>query len=137
VPTGWVPLAVVGIPLLAAGGAALSGAATRLRPRTLGLLLGLAFVLFGVAGLLRAPAGLAAVAVGYSLYRLVEVVAGARLQDRIDSARRATVTSIAGLGTDVSAIVLYALWPLGQLVLIAVLGLALAAALPRWLRERK
>jgi hypothetical protein len=108
-----------------------------LRPRTIGLLLGVGFLLFGLAGLLHVPAGLAAVALGYSLYRLVNVVASARLQERIDSARRATITSIAGLGTDVSTIVLYAVWPLGQLVLIAVLGLALAAALPRWLRERR
>jgi MFS family permease len=135
VPTGWVPLAVVGIPLLAAGGAALSGAASRLSPRWLGVLLAVAFVLFGVAGLLRAPAGLAAVALGYGLYRLVEVVASARLQDRIDGARRATITSVAGLGADASTIVLYAVWPLGQLVLVAVLGLLVAVALPRWLRE--
>ena len=137
VPTGWVPLAVLGIPLLAAGGAALSGAAARLRPRTIAALLAAAFVLFAVAGLVRAPAGLAAVAIGYSLYRLVEVVAGAKLQDRIDGPRRATITSIAGLGSDLSAIVLYAVWPLGQLVLVAALGLAVAAALPRWLREHQ
>jgi MFS family permease len=136
VPTGWIPLAVLGIPLLAAGGAALSGSTTRLRPRAIGALLAVAFALFGLAGLVHAPAGLAAVAIGYSLYRLVEVVAGARLQERIDSVRRATVTSIAGLGSDLSAIVLYAVWPLGQLVLIAVLGLAVAAMLPRWLRDR-
>ena len=135
VPTGWVPLAVVGIPLLAAGGAALSGAASRLSPRWLGVLLAVAFGLFGVAGLLRAPAGLAAVALGYGLYRLVEVVASARLQDRIDGAHRATITSVAGLGADTSAIVLYAVWPLGQLVLVAVLGLLMAVALTRWLRE--
>ncbi len=135
VSTGWVPLAVVGIPLLAAGGAALSGAASRLSPRSLGALLAVAFVLFGVAGLIRAPAGLAVLAAGYSLYRLVEVVAGARLQDRIDGARRATVTSVAGLGGDLSTIALYTVWPLGQLVLVAVLGLAVAVTLPRWLRE--
>lgn len=133
VPTGWVPLAVVGIPLLAAGAAALSGAANRFRSRTLALLLGVAFALFAVAGLVRAPAGLAAVALGYGLYRLVEVVASARLQERIESAHRATVTSIAGLGADLSTIALYAVWPLGQLVLVAVLGIAVAVALPRWL----
>ncbi|HEY4457309.1 MAG TPA: MFS transporter [Pseudonocardiaceae bacterium] len=135
VPTGWVPLAVVGIPLLAAGAAALSGRANRLRPRTLAVLLAIAFTLFGIAGLVRAPIGLAAVALGYGLYRLVEVVANARLQDRIDGAQRATVTSIAGLGGDLSAIALYAVWPLGQLVLVAALGIAVAVALPRWLRE--
>lgn len=135
VPTSSVPLAIVGIPLLAAGAAALSGPANRLRPRTLAALLVIAFSLFAAAGLLHAPTGLAAVALGYGLYRLVEVVASARLQDRIDGARRATVTSIAGLGGDLSTIALYAVWPLGQLVLVAVLGIAVALALPRWLRE--
>ena len=134
VPTGWVPLAVVSIPLLAAGGAALSGAAAKLSERSLAVLLATAFVLFGVAGVLHAPVGLAAIALGYSGYRLVEVTASARLQDRIEGARRATITSIAGLGTDISTIALYAVWPLGQLVLIAVLGLLVALALPRWLR---
>jgi MFS family permease len=133
VPTGWVPLAIVGIPLLAAGAAALSGVANRLRPRSLAALLIVAFALFAVAGLVRAPVGLIAVALGYGLYRLVEVVASARLQDRIDGAQRATITSIAGLGGDLSAIALYAVWPLGQLVLVAVLGIAVAIALPRWL----
>jgi MFS family permease len=134
VPTGWVPLAIVSIPLLAAGGAALSGAAAKLSARSLAVLLAVAFVLFGVAGVLHAPAGLLAVALGYSAYRLVEVVTSARLQDRIEGARRATITSIAALGTDVSAIALYAVWPFGQLVLIAALGLLVALALPRWLR---
>lgn len=137
VPTGWVPLAIVGIPLLAAGGAALSAAAAKLSARSLGILLAAAFTLFGVAGWLHAPAGLAAIALGYSSYRLVEVVASARLQERIEVAQRATITSIAGLGADVSTIALYAVWPLGQLILIAVLGLLVAIALPRWLRNDK
>jgi hypothetical protein len=57
------------------------------------------------------------------------------LQDRIDGARRATVTSVASLGADLGAIVLYTVWPLGQLVLVAALGIAVAAAVPRWLRS--
>jgi MFS family permease len=106
VPTDWVPLAIVGIPLLAAGAAALSGTANRLSSRALAALLGAAFALFAAAGLVRAPIGLAAIALGYGLYRLVEVVATARLQHRIDSAQRATITSIAGLGGDLSTIAL-------------------------------
>jgi hypothetical protein len=76
----------------------------------------------------------AVIAVGYGLYRLIEVVAGSRLQERIDGAHRATITSVAGLGADLGAIALYAVWPLGGLTTIAMLGLLVAVALPRWLR---
>jgi MFS family permease len=134
IPTGAVPLAVVGIPLLGAAGAALGGAANRWPAAVLGGLLAVAFALFGIAGLLHVPAGVAAIAVGYGLYRLIEVVASGRLQERIDGARRATITSVAGLGADLGAIALYAVWPLGRLTTVAVLGLLVAVALPRWLR---
>lgn len=128
VPVRLVPLAVLGIPVAGAAGAWLGGATTRLRPITLAVLLGMAFVALGAAGLLRQPAGLVCVAGYYLVYQGVLVVVQGRLQDRIDAANRATVTSAAGLCTDVTAIGCYAIWPLGQFVLVAAVGLAIAAA---------
>ena len=134
VPAVLVPLAIIAIPLAGAAGAALGGAAARLAPRTLGLVLLLALGLVAAAGLAAHPAGLVAVTVFYGLYRMVLVVVDARLQEQITGPARATVTSVAGLGTDLAAMVFYAAWALGELVLVAALWVLVALALPRWLR---
>ncbi|MEA2931912.1 MAG: hypothetical protein QOI56_697, partial [Actinomycetota bacterium] len=135
VSTSLVPLAVLGIPLVGAAGAAVGGAASRLRPRTLGLILAGAVLAFGGASLLRRPAGVAGIAVAYGLYQLVLVVTDVRLQRRIEGDARATVTSVAALGIDVAGVVLYGAWALDLPLLVAGLTLAMAVALPRLLRE--
>ena len=133
-PTSLNPLATLGIPLVGAVGAVLGGAAMRLgRPRTLAAVLGVAGVVLTAAGLMRVPAGLAAVAVFYGLYHVVLVVVSARLQERIDVSARATVASVAGVGIEISVFVVYAAWALGGVLLIAVLVFLIAAALPRLL----
>ena len=136
VPTSLNPLAVLGIPLAGAAGAALGGAAGRLPPGRLALVFGIAVLALGGAGLAGHPAGLVAVAVFYGLYRMVLVVAEARLQEEIEGPARATVTSVAELGSELVAFAVYAAWALGQVVSVAALGLAIAAVLPRWLRLR-
>jgi len=137
VATGEVPLALLGIPIAGAAGAALGGAANRLRPSTLALILGLAAVLFGVSGLVGRPSGLAGVAAFYFLYHVVLVALDARLQASIEGGSRATVTSVAGLGIELSAILFFGLWAIGELYLVAAVGLLVALALPRWLSERE
>lgn len=112
-------------------GAAMAGTANRLGPGALAILLGAAMMLFGAAGLVGHPGGIAAVAVFYGAYRAVLVVVDARLQDRIDGRSRATVTSVAGLGTELAAFGLYAAWALGEVVLLAIFGVLLALVLPR------
>jgi len=137
VTTTVVPLAVLGIPLAGAAGAALGGVAGHLRPRTLAALLTAAVAVFGGAGLLRRPAGVAGIALAYGLYQLVAVVTEARLQERIEGSARATVTSVAAVGNDLTAIALYAMWALNQPVLVVVAVLAMAAGLPWLLRPRR
>ncbi len=135
-PTAVVPLA--GLPIVLAGvaGAALGGRANRLRPWALGLVLGVGMVLFGATGSAGHPAGLVGVAVFYGAYRAVLVVVDARLQARITGSARATVTSVAGLGTELATFALYAAWALGEVPLTALLGVLVAAALPMLLRTR-
>jgi MFS family permease len=111
--------AVLGVPLAGAAGAALGGWANRLRPSALAPTCGVAVLALGAAGLARQPAGMVFVAVFYGLYRLVLVVADARLQERICGKARATVTSVAGLGTELGALVLYGTWALGGVLLVA------------------
>ncbi|MDQ6783643.1 MAG: MFS transporter [Actinomycetota bacterium] len=133
VPTAVVPLAVLAIPLAGAACAALGGRATGVRPWTLGVLLGVSALALGSAGLQHTPIGLAGVALFYGLYRLVLVVANARLQEQIEGSSRATVTSVAALGTEIAAFGLYAAWALGHSVLVAGLVALAAACLPRLL----
>jgi MFS family permease len=135
-PTAVVPLAGLPIALAGVAGAALGGRANRLRPWALGLVLGAAMVVFGAAGSAGHPAGLVGVAVFYGVYRAVLVVVDARLQARITGSARATVTSVAGLGTELATFALYAAWALGEVPLTALLGGLAAAALPMLLRTR-
>jgi hypothetical protein len=97
-------------------------------------MLGAAALALGGAGLLGHPVGLAAVALFYGLYRLVLVVVGARLQQRIEGTARATVTSVAAVGTELATFGLYAAWALGGVVMVAALLSVVAASLPRLLR---
>jgi len=136
VPTPYVPFAVLAIPLVGAAGAGLAGRANGLRPVTLGVLLAASAVLLGAAGLLARPEGLVAVAVFYGLYRLVLVVVDARLQERIGTDARATVTSVAGLGSEFACYAVYAAWAFGEVALVSGLILACAVALPLLLRVR-
>jgi len=80
------------------------------------------------------------VTLAYGLFRLVLVVADARLQERIAGGARATVTSVAGLGGELAAVALVGVWALGGLALVAALlvaGALAAAAVRARLRSRR
>ncbi|MFP5317594.1 MAG: MFS transporter [Acidimicrobiia bacterium] len=134
VPASAVPTALLAVPMAGAAGAALGGRLARLGGRTLAALLGTAVGVLTAAGLWRRPAGVVAIAVAYFLYQLVLVVVDARLQERIQGPARATVTSVASLGTDLGCIALYAAWALGQPAAVAAMAAVMALALPRLLR---
>ncbi|MGQ0841785.1 MFS transporter, partial [Actinokineospora sp.] len=136
VPSGLVPMAMVGIPLAGAAGAALGGVAGRWRSGTLAWVLGAATVLLAVSGWWGRPVGLVLVAAFYGLYRVVLVVAEARLQDAIEGPARATVTSVAAIGMEFAALSLYGVWAIGEVVGVAAMVGLVALALPRWLRVR-
>ena len=135
VPTVAVPAAVLGITLAGALGAALGDRADRLPDRVLPVPLLLSGVLLGAAAAVPGPPALALVAASYALYLAVLVVAEARLQERIDSARRATVTSVAGLGTELAALLVFAAWALGGVVAVAVFVLAVVPVVAVGLRR--
>ncbi len=135
VPTVVVPAAVLGIMLAGALGAALGGRADRLPDRALPVLLLVSGVLLGAVALVPGPAALAVVAVAYGLYLAVLVVAEARLQERIDSARRATVTSVAGLGTELAALLVFAAWAVGGVAAVAALVVAVVPVVAAGLRR--
>lgn len=129
VPTAAVPLALLAIPLAGAAGATLAARAMGIGrlAMTAGLLAGAAAL--GVAGVVASPPGLLGITAFYGVHRLVMVVADARLQGRIDGGSRATVTSVAALGSELVAIALFGAWALGGLTLVTALAAVAAIAL--------
>jgi hypothetical protein len=136
VPAGAVPVATLAIPLAGALGAALADRAGRLPTWVLAGQLVLAAAFLGAAGLWARPAALGAVAVFYGLYCAVLVVAEARLQDRIAGPRRATITSVAGLGVELASLPVFAVWAGGGAGAVALLVLAVVPVVALGLRAR-
>ncbi|MFC8101902.1 MFS transporter [Streptomyces sp. NPDC057363] len=88
----------------ATAGGLLAGAGERLgRAPLAGLLAGSALALAAGAAV-GTPAGLLLVAVAFGGFQLSSVLADARLQRRIDATGRATLTSVAGLGTELATV---------------------------------
>lgn len=136
VPTSAVPVAVLAIALAGAVGAALGGRADRLPTRALPALLAAAGLCLVVAAVWLRPAALVLAAVFYGLYLAVLVVAEARLQARITGPHRATITSVAGLGIEVSSLLVFAAWALGGAAAVALLVLAVVPVVAAGLRVR-
>jgi MFS family permease len=133
VPTTGVPQAMIALSLVGAVCSAQAAWGTRLRPFVLGVMLAAAA---GALVVVAAPGlwGVVALVAFYGPYRLVLVVVEARLQHRIDAATRATVTSVASLGTEVTALVVVGLWPLGGALAVAGLTALLAVLVLATLR---
>ena len=91
----------------AAAGGLLAGGATRLGTRSLAGLLCCAALLMATGALLHHPVGVAPLAAAFGIFQLTTVVADARLQDSISGPARATVTSLAGMSTDVVTLAVY------------------------------
>lgn len=137
VATQVVPVAVLVIALAGAAGAALGGRADRLPSGALLWMLGAAALLLAAAAVWARPAALVAVAVFYALYLGVLVVAEARLQDRIASAHRATITSVAGLGIELASLLVFAAYALAGPLAVAVLVLAVVPVVRAGLHTRE
>jgi hypothetical protein len=135
VPVALVPLAVLTVSLAGGLGAALAERIGRLPELALPVLLAVAAGCLGLAAVGSGPFSLIAVAAFYALYLAVLVVAEARLQDRIDSSRRATITSVAELGIELAALLVFAAWALGGLGAIVLLVLAAVPVTARGLRS--
>jgi hypothetical protein len=127
-------VALLGIALAGAAGAALGGRASRLPDRAIPAMLLVAAAVLAAAAGLPAWGSLTAVAVFYALYTAVLVVAEARLQDRIVGRYRATVTSVAGLGIEVGSLLVFTAWAIGGAVAVAVLVLVVVPLVTGGLR---
>ncbi|MEG8280811.1 MFS transporter [Streptomyces sp. AHA2] len=85
-------------------GSLLTGPAERLGRAGLAALLAGGALALAVGAAARSLAGIALVAVAFAAFQLAEVLADVRLQHRIAESCRATVTSVAGLGTELATI---------------------------------
>ncbi|WP_431884200.1 MFS transporter [Micromonospora gifhornensis] len=102
-----VPLLLL---LLAVGqvlGGLLAPAGERLRVRGYALLLAGSAAALASGALLRHPAGFVLLAGAFCGFQLASVLADARLQARISGTRRATITSLAGMATELITIAVY------------------------------
>lgn len=125
------------VPLLVAVTAIgqLVGSASAGRPargRTVGVTTAAGALTIIVGALSGSPWGLLLVAAGYGAWQHCAVVADARLQAAVRGPARATVTSVAGLGAELTAIALYISWglavgPLGDAPAVALTAVPLAA----------
>lgn len=91
----------------ATAGGLMAGACARLGRAGLAALLAGAALALAAGAALRTPAGLALVALAFGGFQLTTVLADARLQARVDARHRATLTSVAGLGTDLATMSVY------------------------------
>lgn len=110
VPTTTVPLVVLVIWLFITFGGLLAGTVARMPTRAFAALLGLAAPAIAVGALRADPVGWALLGAGLAVCQAASVVADARLQHRITGPSRATVTSLAALGTDASHTLAYLLY---------------------------
>jgi MFS family permease len=108
VPAETVPWLIGLVVLGQVVGTALGGRTAGMTARTMGLVLFGSAVLISAGSLVDQPwIGFAGIAVGYGLLNNAMIVSEARLQDVITGPARATVTSSAGLATEVVALAVY------------------------------
>jgi MFS family permease len=89
-------------------GSLLTGVGERWGTARLGAVLAGSAVALAAGALLGTPAGIGLVAVAFGGFQLVNVLADARLQNRIEGDRRATLTSVASLGTETATVAVFA-----------------------------
>ena len=121
-----------------AAGSLVAGRLAGIAPRALAVGLVLAALAVGVGAGSGRVGGLVLVAVGFGAFQAADVVVGAWLQDAVSGAARATVTSVAALGAELVAVLVYTLdgalaGRVGDGAAMALLaGLYLPVALVAW-----
>ena len=102
-----VPLLLLLLAVGQVAGGLLAPVGERLRTRGYALLLAVSAVALAGGALLRHPAGFVLLAAAFCGLQLASVLADARLQARITGTQRATVTSLAGMATELITIAVY------------------------------
>jgi Major Facilitator Superfamily len=122
-------------------GTALAGWTARISGSAMARALALAAGLVVIGALIDQPLAFISIGLGYGVVSNAIIVTESRLQDAIEGPARATVTSVAGLSSEVVAVGIYCLFALGSSAMsvsatvaaIAGLMLGVAYVTPRWL----
>ncbi|MEU6542476.1 MFS transporter [Streptomyces sp. NPDC046859] len=112
VPEAAVPYLVMLVWAAVTAGSLLAGPAERLGTRGLAALLAGAALALAVGAASRTLAGIALVGLAFAGFQLAEVLSDVRLQHRIEESRRATLTSVASLGTELATIAAFGVYAL-------------------------
>ncbi|MDI9883892.1 MFS transporter [Streptomyces sp. HNM0645] len=139
VATATVPLLVLVVWVGVTVGSLLVGPGERLSGRALGAAVAAGAAALAAGALNGGPGGFVLVGAAFLVFQLTDVLADARLQEAITGPSRATVTSLAGLGTGLTTLLVYGTYaglsahaPHGTVfALLALPYLAVAAALGR------
>ncbi|WTD58950.1 MFS transporter [Streptosporangium sp. NBC_01639] len=105
-----VPLLVLLVSAGVALGGLLAAAGRGLTDRGLAGVLGIGATALAAGAVSGVAAGFFAIAGAFCLFQLATVLADTRLQERITGPARATVTSLAGLGTEVAGLGVYGVY---------------------------
>lgn len=141
VATAVVPWLVGLVVLGQAIGTALAGRTARMSSATMSWAVVTGGLLISLGALVSPLLGFAAIAMGYGLLNNTMIVSEARLQQVITGPARATVTSVAGLATEMVALAVYLVFAVAAglasvSTLVALLGIPIigvAIAVRRWL----
>ncbi|WP_141575393.1 MFS transporter [Actinomadura sp. WMMA1423] len=112
--TGVAASAVPLLVLVVTVGDAVGGWSAGRGVRWLAPVLGVGAVCLAVGCLGGRPGGLVLVAAAFGVFRWAMAAADARLQERVGDGARATVTSVAGFGAEVVAVLVYAGYAVGS-----------------------
>ncbi|WP_436763521.1 MFS transporter [Streptosporangium sp. V21-05] len=107
VATHVVPLLVVLVSVGIAAGGVLAAAGRSFTDREFAALLAFGALALGAGAFSGVAAGFVAIAVAFCVFQMASVLADVRLQESITGPARATVTSLAGLGTELGAVLVY------------------------------
>jgi MFS family permease len=116
VATERLPLLILVVYGGVAAGGMLGGVARRIGRRVSAGLLALAAVALAAGALVGHPAGFGLIGLAFCVFQLTEIAADARLQDAIEGSSRSTVTSLAGFGTELATIGVFAVYAVGSTV---------------------
>lgn len=116
VVTERLPLLILAVYGGVAVGGMLGGVARRLRRRVSAALLALAAAALATGALVGHPVGFGLIGVAFCVFQMTEIAADARLQHAIESSSRSTVTSLAGFGTEIATIGVFAVYAVGSTV---------------------
>lgn len=109
-----IPMLVLSVYVGVALGGLLGGVGSRLSRRGLAVLLGVAAVALASGALMAHPVGFTLIGLAFCVFQLTEIVMDARIQDLTNGEARSTVTSVAGFGTEVATVGVYASYALGS-----------------------